>query len=115
YFELEFPVAPGTGGGTVAEVHERQHYRLIWWRRGNAELTYRRFFDITTLAAVRVEDPAVFEATHGEVLRWVRSGDVTGLRVDHPDGLADPGGYLRQLRSALPDTWLLAEKILGVD
>ncbi|HEX6358929.1 alpha-amylase family glycosyl hydrolase [Actinophytocola sp.] len=115
YFEHEFPLAPGTGGGTVAEVHERQHYRLVWWRRGNAELNYRRFFDITTLAAVRVEDPAVFEATHGEVIRWVRAGDVTGVRVDHPDGLADPGEYMRRLRSALPDTWLLAEKILGVD
>jgi (1->4)-alpha-D-glucan 1-alpha-D-glucosylmutase len=115
YFEHEFPLAPGTSGGTPAEVHERQHYRLVWWRRGNAELTYRRFFDITTLAGVRVEDPTVFEATHGEVLRWVRAGEVTGLRVDHPDGLADPGAYLRRLRAAAPEAWLVAEKILAVD
>jgi (1->4)-alpha-D-glucan 1-alpha-D-glucosylmutase len=114
YFEHEFPLAPGTAGGTPAEVHERQHYRLVSWRRGNAELTYRRFFDITTLAAVRVEDPAVFAATHAEVLRWVAAGDVTGLRIDHPDGLADPGGYLRRLRSAAPHAWLVVEKILGV-
>ena len=114
YFEHEFPLAPGTAGGTPAEVHERQHYRLVHWRRGNAELTYRRFFDITTLAAVRVEDPAVFEATHAELLRWVAAGDVTGLRIDHPDGLADPGGYMRRLRSAAPDAWLVVEKILAV-
>jgi maltooligosyltrehalose synthase len=115
YFEHEFPLAPGTAGGTPAEVHARQHYRLVWWRRGNAELTYRRFFDITTLAGVRVEAPEVFEATHKEVLRWVQAGEVTGLRIDHPDGLADPGGYFRRLRAAAPNTWLVAEKILAAD
>ncbi|MFC4855697.1 alpha-amylase family glycosyl hydrolase [Actinophytocola glycyrrhizae] len=115
YFEHEFPLAPDTAGGSPQEVHERQHYRLVNWRRGNAELTYRRFFDITTLAGVRVEDPAVFEATHGEVLRWVQAGEVAGLRVDHPDGLADPGGYLRRLRAEAPDAWLVVEKILAVD
>jgi (1->4)-alpha-D-glucan 1-alpha-D-glucosylmutase len=121
YHERAFPVAPGTAdgvdgsGGTAAEVHARQHYRLVSWRRGAAELTYRRFFDIATLAAVRVEDPEVFAAAHGEILRWVAAGEVDGLRVDHPDGLSDPGGYARRLRAALgPDRWLLVEKILGV-
>ncbi len=103
YYDHRFPIAPGTDGGTPQEVHDRQHYELVGWRRGNRELNYRRFFDITTLAAVRVEDPEVFDATHGEVLRWVADGDVTGLRVDHPDGLADPGGYLRRLRAATPE------------
>ncbi|MFD7658054.1 malto-oligosyltrehalose synthase [Actinosynnema sp. NPDC059797] len=93
---------------------EHEHYRLAFWRRGNTELNYRRFFDITTLAGVRVEDPEVFEATHGEVLRWVAAGEVTGLRVDHPDGLADPGGYVRRLKER-SGTWLVVEKILGVD
>ncbi|GAB3431382.1 malto-oligosyltrehalose synthase [Flindersiella endophytica] len=114
YHEHRFPLAPGTADGTPQQVHERQHYRLVSWRLGNRELTYRRFFDITTLAAVRVEDPEVFDATHREVLRWVGAGDVTGLRVDHPDGLADPGGYLRRLREAAPEAWLVVEKILGV-
>jgi (1->4)-alpha-D-glucan 1-alpha-D-glucosylmutase len=114
YYDHEFPLAPGTADGTPAEVHERQHYRLVSWRRGNAELTYRRFFDITTLAGVRVEDPAVFAATHDEVLRWVTAGEVTGLRVDHPDGLADPGGYMRRLRAEAPAAWLVVEKILAV-
>jgi (1->4)-alpha-D-glucan 1-alpha-D-glucosylmutase len=112
YYDHEFPIAPGTEQGTADEVHERQHYRLVHWQRGNAELTYRRFFDITSLAAVRVEDPAVFEATHAEVLRWVSAGEVDGLRIDHPDGLADPGGYFRRLRSRA-DCWLVVEKILA--
>ncbi|HVV08553.1 malto-oligosyltrehalose synthase [Amycolatopsis sp.] len=112
YYDHRFPIAPGTGEGSPDEVHARQHYELVHWRRGNAELNYRRFFDITTLAAVRVELPEVFRATHGEVLRWVAEGSVTGLRVDHPDGLADPGGYMRALRAAAPDAWLVVEKIL---
>ncbi|WP_236795095.1 malto-oligosyltrehalose synthase [Amycolatopsis sp. GM8] len=112
YYDHRFPIAPGTEGGTPREVHARQHYELVGWRRGNAELNYRRFFDITTLAAVRVELPEVFQATHGEVLRWVAAGEVTGLRVDHPDGLADPGGYMRAVRAAAPNAWLVVEKIL---
>jgi (1->4)-alpha-D-glucan 1-alpha-D-glucosylmutase len=116
YYERAFPVAPGTGDtGSAREVHERQHYRLVSWKRGAAELTYRRFFDVSTLAAVRVELPEIFEKTHREILRWVAAGDVDGLRVDHPDGLSDPGAYVRRLRAAIgPDRWLLVEKILGV-
>jgi (1->4)-alpha-D-glucan 1-alpha-D-glucosylmutase len=116
YYEHLFPVAHGSAEhGTAREVHERQHYRLVSWRRGAAELTYRRFFDVSDLAAVRVEDPEVFEAAHREVLRWVAEGDVDGLRVDHPDGLTDPGAYLGRLRAALgKDRWLLVEKILAV-
>ncbi|WP_028932081.1 malto-oligosyltrehalose synthase [Pseudonocardia asaccharolytica] len=116
YYEHAYPVAEGTGGGTPRDVHERQHYRLVSWRRGAAELTYRRFFDVSTLAAVRVEEPEVFEATHREVLRWTGEDDVViGLRVDHPDGLSEPGGYLHRLRAAIgPRSWLLVEKILGV-
>ncbi|CAA9377230.1 MAG: GH13_26 / GH13 / GH13_20 [uncultured Pseudonocardia sp.] len=115
YYEHAFPLAPGTGEGTVAEVHERQHYRLVSWKRGAAELTYRRFFDVSTLAAVRVEVPEIFHKAHREVLRWVADGEVDGIRVDHPDGLSDPGGYARSLRAAIgPDRWLLVEKILAV-
>ncbi len=112
YFEHRFPVAPGTGGGSAGEVHARQFYRLVAWRRGNSELNYRRFFAVSTLAGVRVEDPAVFEATHAEVLRWVSAGWVDGIRVDHPDGLRDPGEYLERLRAAAPGVWLVVEKIL---
>jgi (1->4)-alpha-D-glucan 1-alpha-D-glucosylmutase len=112
YYEHAFPVAPGTEGGTPQEVHERQHYRLVNWRRGDSELTYRRFFAVATLAGVHVEDPDAFDATHTEILRWISGGLVDGLRVDHPDGLRDPAVYLRRLRSAAPQTWIVVEKIL---
>ncbi|MDD7965008.1 malto-oligosyltrehalose synthase [Actinomycetospora lemnae] len=117
YYEHRYPVAPGTGEeGTPQEVHERQHYRLVHWRRGNAELTYRRFFDVSDLAAVRVDDPAIFDVTHAEVLRWRAANELDGLRIDHPDGLTAPGAYVRRLRAALgEDAWLLVEKILGPD
>ncbi|HTJ34702.1 MAG TPA: malto-oligosyltrehalose synthase [Dactylosporangium sp.] len=112
YFEHRFPIAEGTGAGTPQQVHERQHYRLVYWREGNERLNYRRFFAVTELAGVRVEDPAVFAATHEEILRWVRDGLADGIRVDHPDGLRDPGGYLERLRERAPGTWLIVEKIL---
>lgn len=112
YADHRFPIAPGTGEGTPQEVHGRQHYELVDWRRGNTELNYRRFFDITTLAAVTVERPEVFEDTHREILTWVDAEAVTGLRIDHPDGLADPGAYVRQLRHAAPHAWIVIEKIL---
>ncbi|MEV0128825.1 malto-oligosyltrehalose synthase [Dactylosporangium sp. NPDC050688] len=112
YYEHRFPIAPGTGDGSPQQVHDRQHYRLVDWRLGNQLLNYRRFFAVTELAGVRVEDAGVFEATHAEVLRWVAAGDVHGIRVDHPDGLRDPGGYLATLRERAPDVWLVVEKIL---
>jgi len=90
----------------------RQPYRLSHWRRGRGELNYRRFFDVSDLAGLRQEDPAVFDATHHRLLRWVSEGRVDGLRVDHPDGLRDPAGYLEQLRKAAPDAWVVVEKIL---
>lgn len=109
YYEHAFPLAPGTCGGNPQHVHQAQHYRLVSWR---SDVGYRRFFAISDLAAVRVEDPEVFAATHREVLRWVADGDVDGLRVDHPDGLADPAGYLRRLRAHAPGAWIVVEKIL---
>ena len=112
YYDKRYPIAEGTGGGTPREVHDRQHYELVNWTRGDAELNYRRFFAIIDLAGLRVEDPAVFEATHAELLRWYREGAVQGIRVDHPDGLRDPGQYLRRLRDSAPDAWLVVEKIL---
>ncbi|MGN9777036.1 malto-oligosyltrehalose synthase [Micromonospora sp. H33] len=114
YHEHRFPLAPGTGTGPVGEVHARQHYRLVGWRRGVAELTYRRFFNIDTLACLRTERDEVFDAVHALPLRWIADGEVTGLRIDHPDGLADPTGYLRRLRSAAPHAWLVVEKVVAV-
>jgi (1->4)-alpha-D-glucan 1-alpha-D-glucosylmutase len=91
-----------------------RHYRLIGWRHGICG--YRRFFSITSLAGLRQEDRAVFDATHVEVKRWFSEGLVDGLRIDHPDGLSDPAGYLAWLRELVgPDAWIVIEKILAVD
>ncbi|WP_328852580.1 malto-oligosyltrehalose synthase [Micromonospora globbae] len=112
YHEHRFPIADGTGDGSPREVHDRQHYELVSWRRGDAELTYRRFFAVSGLAGLRVEDPEVFAATHELILRWATAGEVDGIRVDHPDGLRDPAGYLTRLRDAAGPVWLVVEKIL---
>lgn len=112
--DLMLPIAPGTGAGSGPEVHDRQHYRLIGWRNGSCG--YRRFFSITSLAGLRQEDRTVFDASHLEVSRWFDEGLVDGVRVDHPDGLSNPGGYLEWLRAlAGPDAWIVVEKILAVD
>lgn len=90
----------------------RQHYRLAFWRMAAEELDYRRFFDIDSLIGLRVEDERVFAATHALVLRWIREGRAHGLRIDHPDGLRDPEGYLIRLREAAPAAWIVVEKIV---
>ena len=106
---------PGTESLSLAELVERQHYRLAYWRVADEELNYRRFFDVGTLLAVRVEDPAVFDATHALVLSLLADGTIDGLRIDHPDGLADPAGYLARLREASGGAWVVVEKILEGD
>ncbi|CDO88414.1 maltooligosyl trehalose synthase [Mycobacterium triplex] len=112
--DLALPIAPGTGDGSGPEVHDRQHYRLVGWRSG--VVGYRRFFSITSLAGLRQEDRAVFDANHAEIARWFREGLVDGVRIDHPDGLTNPSGYLEWLRELVgPDAWIVIEKILAVD
>ncbi len=106
YHEHRFPLAPGTSS------HDEQHYELVSWRAADAELNYRRFFAVNTLAAVRVEEPEVFDATHVEIRRWFDEGLVDGLRVDHPDGLLDPEGYLADLATLTGGAYVLVEKIL---
>ena len=94
YFDHVFPLRPDTGTLPLADLLAEQYYRLADWRLAATELNWRRFFDISSLIAVRVEDPEVFEATHAVILGLVADGLIDGLRVDHPDGLADPRGYL---------------------
>lgn len=122
YFDTYYPLAPDTYGASettpdnaaLAELHQRQPYRLMSWRDAPRELSYRRFFEITGLAGVRVEDDAVFDDTHRLILELVHSGAVDGLRVDHVDGLADPKAYLERLREkAGADCYITVEKILG--
>ena len=113
YFEHVYPVALGTEGDDIAEVLARQHYQLASWRESDAMLNYRRFFEVDQLIAVRVELPDVFEATHRVLLALNHDGVIDGFRIDHPDGLADPEGYLTQLREATrPGTLIWVEKIL---
>jgi (1->4)-alpha-D-glucan 1-alpha-D-glucosylmutase len=113
YYDGRYPVAAGTEGEDVAEVLAAQHYRLEDWRTGVPN--YRRFFDIGDLPAVAVEHEDVFAATHAEIVRLVREGVVTGLRIDHIDGLADPQGYLERLRDATGGAYVVVEKILSRD
>jgi (1->4)-alpha-D-glucan 1-alpha-D-glucosylmutase len=112
YYDHVLPLAPGTAGLTLPELLDAQHWRICHWTVGSDELNYRRFFDVSTLAGLRAEDPDVFAATHRRVLASVADGTVSGLRVDHPDGLADPQGYLARLSEAARGCWIVVEKIL---
>ncbi|WP_424211234.1 malto-oligosyltrehalose synthase [Streptomyces sp. BI20] len=111
---VELPLRAGTAHLPPARALAAQHWRLAWWREGRTALNYRRFFTISDLIGVRVEDPEVFDATHAKILELVADGVVDGLRIDHVDGLADPEGYLRRLRAAVgPRPWVVVEKILA--
>lgn len=101
---------------------ERQPYRLAHWHVAADEINYRRFFDIHDLAALRMEDSRVFESTHQLVMRLVQAGEVSGLRIDHPDGLYDPQAYFQRLQEQAGSgqaaagnkpLYLLVEKILA--
>ncbi|MFJ2114908.1 malto-oligosyltrehalose synthase [Streptomyces sp. NPDC087850] len=113
--DRRYPLAPGTEDLPLPELLDAQHYRLAWWRLARTELNYRRFFTISELIGLHVEDPEVFAATHAKILELVRDGVVEGLRVDHPDGLADPERYLRRLNEATGGCWTVVEKILADD
>ena len=126
WFDIDWDAGNGRVLVPVGDVNDHEgfppdaeHYELIDWRRADAELNYRRFFAINELAGIRVELPQVFEATHELIVSWVReglgAGVEVGLRVDHPDGLADPGGYLDRLAAATGGAYVLVEKILEGD
>ncbi len=124
YFENRFPLAPNSlpknlildeinsKRPLLRELIEMQHYRLMFWRLGDAQLNYRRFFAVNTLAGVRVEDESVFVMVHPLLRRWIEKGWIAGLRVDHPDGLREPENYLRRLWAMAPEQWIVIEKIL---
>jgi len=117
------PTAPGAPA--IAKLHhllQRQHYRLAHWRSAATDLNYRRFFDVSSLAGLRVEDPATFAAIHGLVGRLIARGELQGLRLDHIDGLLDPAQYCRRLqdfiRARQPADgafYVVIEKILAED
>ncbi len=111
---------PGQAGSFEAlhALLEQQPYRVAYWRVAADEINYRRFFDINDLAGLRTQNEDVFEATHRRLLQWVAEDRIHGFRVDHPDGLYDPRGYLRWLAAQLAaighaDHYLVVEKILA--
>lgn len=89
-----------------------QNFRIAYWRTAGRELGYRRFFDINTLAGLRMEDERVFLDTHCLIFKWLKAGILDGLRIDHPDGLRDPEQYFHRLHEKFPRAWIVAEKIL---
>jgi len=123
----ELTLANGTVGDArsfdaLDSILMEQSYRLAFWRVATEEINYRRFFDVNDLTAIRMEDPAVFEATHQLLLKLVADGRVQGVRLDHTDGLYDPAEYFTKLRRALQhaggessrrEVYLVAEKILS--
>ena len=123
----EFNGVPGRPESFDAlhELLEEQAYRLAYWRTAAHEINYRRFFDINSLAGLRVEDPQVFGAIHQLLSRLLREELVTGVRIDHPDGLFDPAKYFEMLQDVAAEAWgiartpgerplyIVAEKILS--
>jgi (1->4)-alpha-D-glucan 1-alpha-D-glucosylmutase len=118
------PIGPaGARRQTLALHHllERQHYRLGHWRLASSDINYRRFFDVNTLAGLRVEDAGTFNAIHRLVKRLISEGRLQGLRLDHIDGLRDPAQYFQRLRRLIRDAqgkatkafYVVVEKILG--
>jgi (1->4)-alpha-D-glucan 1-alpha-D-glucosylmutase len=118
YHEHRFPVAgkikPTKNSLDLHRILEQQHYRLAYWRVASDEINYRRFFEITELAAICVEHDAVFDEMHSLIGKLARRPGVHGVRVDHPDGLADPRRYLERLGALFPrPPWVVVEKILA--
>jgi (1->4)-alpha-D-glucan 1-alpha-D-glucosylmutase len=115
------------GDGRPAQIQalhnllERQHYKLGHWRLASSEINYRRFFDVNTLAGLRVEDPGTFDALHQLVKKLITEGKLQGLRLDHIDGLRDPAQYFQRLKRLVQDArgdattpfYTVIEKILG--
>src|SRR4051812_24591177 len=100
----------------LEELLEQQHYRLAFWREASEKLNYRRFFDVTDLICLRMELPPAFEAAHKLLFSLIKNGKVSGLRVDHPDGLWNPKQYFTRLQDATkPHFYIVAEKILTRD
>jgi (1->4)-alpha-D-glucan 1-alpha-D-glucosylmutase len=95
------------------EILECQYYKLIWWKKGRYLINYRRFFNISDLIAMRIEQFEVFRHTHELIIELYANGLIEGLRVDHPDGLSHPSRYFEWLREHCPQAYIIAEKITG--
>jgi (1->4)-alpha-D-glucan 1-alpha-D-glucosylmutase len=113
YYETALPLRPdGPDTDDLLVLANAQHYRLAFWREAATRINYRRFFDVADLAALQADDPEVFDASHELALELVRGGQVTGLRIDHIDGLRDPKAYLDRLARESARAYVVVEKIL---
>ncbi len=118
YEGMAFPLRSGSAsapGPVSVETLDAQHYVLEFAKTAGAHVNYRRFFDVSSLAGLRVEDGGVFDSVLARALELVDDGTVDGLRVDHIDGLRDPAGFASRLRAEAPTAWIIAEKILATD
>jgi (1->4)-alpha-D-glucan 1-alpha-D-glucosylmutase len=127
YFGNKLPIAPDSISKSFSveklnadfpaldALIQKQNYRLAFWGEGDIKLNYRRFFAVSTLAGMRVEDETVFNDVHALLKQWLKKNWLDGLRVDHPDGLRDPMTYLERLRALAPNLWIVVEKILQSD
>ncbi len=117
YYDHAFPLAAYTDmlDLPLPDLLALQHYRLADWREASEHVNYRRFFDISDLVSLHQEDPSVFDATHAAILGLIADGSITGLRIDHVDGLADPAGYLERLHEQTGGIYVVVEKILAAD
>jgi len=126
YHDDVFPVSPASLDGVDVDsvvrdldafdsLLQRQHYRLAYWRTAQAEVNYRRFFTINSLIGLRVEVDGVLQESHRAIFDLAHEGELAGLRVDHVDGMIDPLAYLRRVREAVPDAYVVVEKILDYD
>lgn len=91
-----------------------QYFRFSFWKVGNEELNYRRFFTINGMLCLNVEHEGVFEHVHGRVFKLLKENEINGIRIDHIDGLYDPHAYLNRIRERYPDAYILVEKILDL-
>jgi (1->4)-alpha-D-glucan 1-alpha-D-glucosylmutase len=124
YFDHQFPLAPASFPREVSAklinadhalldtLVSKQNYLLTCWSEGDLKLNYRRFFAISSLAGVSVEEETVFNHVHSLLGQWLKKNWLDGLRVDHPDGLREPKKYLDWLRALAPEQWIVVEKIL---
>jgi len=115
YAAALFSTGAPEGNNRFDALMSRQHYRLSFWKVAAEELNYRRFFTVSDLICVRVEHEWVFEITHAFILDFVNRGLITGLRIDHIDGLFNPAVYLERLYAKAPNTYISVEKILDIN
>ena len=110
--DKKYPLKPGTENLSLEDILSSQNYQLIHWKLTHKKINYRRFFDISELVGIKMEDPNLYDLYHKTIFRWIKEGKVQGLRIDHPDGLLNPSAYLKKLNRDCKNLYIVCEKIL---